>query len=81
MTTREGRFVKFGHKGISDVLGILKDGRFIAVECKIKPNKPTQFQLDFLEEITKRGGVGIVAYDLEDVQKELSKLDNQPLQI
>ncbi len=76
MTTEGGRFVRFGHKGIADVIGVLKDGRFIAVECKVGKNKPTQFQKDFLEDITKRGGVGIVAYDLDDVVNALSMLDN-----
>lgn len=67
MTTKEGRFVKFGHKGISDVLGIAKDGRFIAVECKVGHNKPTSFQSDFLQEIKDRGGYACVAYSVDDV--------------
>lgn len=67
MTTKEGRFVKFGHKGISDVLGIAKDGRFIAVEAKVGKNKPTRFQSDFLQEVKDRGGYATVAYDLQDV--------------
>ena len=77
MTTKEGRFVRFGFKGVSDILGVLKGGSFIAIEAKIKPNKPTQFQLDFLDEINKRGGIGIVAYDLDDVVNALSKLDEE----
>lgn len=71
MTTKTGSFVRFGHKGISDVLGVAKDGKFIAVECKIKPNKPTQFQLEFLEAVRKRGGYAILAYCLEDVSTVL----------
>ncbi len=30
----EGRFVKAGFKGCSDILGMLKGGRLLAVECK-----------------------------------------------
>lgn len=71
MTTKEGHFVRFGEKGISDILGVAKDGKFIAVECKIKPNKPTQFQLEFLEAVRKRGGYAILAYCLEDVSTVL----------
>lgn len=67
MTTKEGRFVRFGHKGISDIIGVAKDGRMIAVECKIKPNKPTIFQSDFINEVKDRGGYAGVAYDLDDV--------------
>lgn len=71
MTTKEGRFIKFGHKGISDVLGVTNDGKFIAVECKVGKNKPSQFQTDFLEEINDHGGVGILAYTLDDVIRVL----------
>jgi len=71
MVTKTGSFVRFGHKGISDVLGIAKDGKFIAIECKVKPNKPTIFQLDFLEEIRKRGGYAVLAYSLDDVSAVL----------
>ena len=68
MKTDQGRFIRFGFKGVSDVLGIEKGtGKFIAIECKIKGNKPTQFQTDFLEAIRKRGGYAILAYSLEDV--------------
>jgi hypothetical protein len=40
-----GRFVRFGWPGCSDVLGQLKDGRLLAVECKrprgnCKPIRP-----------------------------------------
>ena len=28
------RFIRFGYKGSSDIIGILPDGRFLAVECK-----------------------------------------------
>ena len=53
--------------GTADITGCSKDGRFIAIEAKIKPNKTTQLQDDYLEEIRKRGGIAIVAYDLSDV--------------
>lgn len=74
-TDKAGRYKqrmwRAGVKGGSDILGIAKSGKFIAVECKIKGNKPTELQLLFLEEIKSRGGHAIVAYELEDVQKEL----------
>lgn len=54
--------------GTSDITGCSKDGRFIAIECKIKPNKPTELQEAYLEEIRKRGGIAIVAYSFEDIE-------------
>jgi hypothetical protein len=64
-------FMRFGFPGISDIIGCSKDGRFIAIECKIKPNKPTELQEVYLAEIRKRGGIAVVAYDLNDVESIL----------
>lgn len=65
------RFIKLAKAGTADVTGCSKDGRFIAVEAKIKPNKPTDLQLAYLNEIERRGGIAFVAYDLDDVMKRL----------
>ena len=62
------RFVRFGSiNGVSDIIGIMQGGRFLAVECKIKPNKPTAEQEAFLETITEMGGMAIVAYTIDDL--------------
>lgn len=71
MYDQHKRFVKFGFKGISDIIGIASDGRMIAVECKVGKNKPTRFQEDFLEEIKIRGGYAILCYKLEDLENIL----------
>lgn len=68
---RGTRMFRAGFKGISDIIGIHKDnGRFIAVEVKKRGNKPSIHQTAFLNEIKRRGGYAIIAYDIEDVQKE-----------
>lgn len=59
--------VNFGFKGLSDIIGIHPDFGFVAIECKIKGNKPTKEQQTFLETINYHGGLGIVAYSLDDV--------------
>ena len=64
---RKGIFRRLGQKGMSDILGVLKGGRFVAIEVKIKPNKPTADQLAFLQKVRNTGGIGIVAYSLDDV--------------
>lgn len=45
-------------------------GKLIAVECKAM-TRPTRLQLDFLEQVRKRGGIAIVAYGLADVEGRL----------
>ncbi len=66
-TNSKNQFFRFGLRGSADILGISKDGKFIAVECKQPGKKPTFFQEQFLGEITLRKGWAIVATDLDDV--------------
>lgn len=67
-----GRFIKFGFKGCADILGQLKDGRFLAVEVKKpKGGKLSIEQAFFLERVRKHGGVSFVATSLHDVFTEL----------
>lgn len=51
------RFVKFGFAGCSDLIGQMKDGRFLAFEVKRKGNKPTDIQESFLGLVASNGGV------------------------
>ncbi len=60
-------FIKLAHAGTADITGCSPSGKFIAIECKIGKNKPTDLQNAYLEEIRKRGGIAIVAYSLDDV--------------
>ena len=72
-----GRFIKFGWRGCSDLLGQLKDGRLLAVECKRpKGGKLSSDQLNFLEMVRNNGGVAFVATNLHDVIDNLGT-DNQ----
>ena len=62
----------FRRKGVSDILGIWQ-GRFLAIECKIKGKYPTKEQKEFLKDVVDQGGIGILAYKLEDVQNVLTQ--------
>jgi len=48
--------------GVSDVI-IIHNGEVLAIELKIKPNKATKNQQDFLEKINQAGFIGIICYD------------------
>lgn len=66
-----GRFRKpspFYKKGVSDILGILPDGRFLAIEVKSKKGYPTPEQKLFLNEITQRKGLAGVCRSIDDVK-------------
>ena len=51
---RNGR-VRIG--GCSDLIGILQDGRFLAIEVKRPGQKPTEEQIGFLNLVLQSGGV------------------------
>lgn len=73
------RFVRFNSEpGLSDVLGILPDGRFLAVECK-RPGGPgpTPEQLSFLGRVEQLGGLAVVAYSVEDLVQALGQVEVQ----
>lgn len=62
-------------KGVSDILGILKDGRLLAIEVKrtgIKKGSPEQHK--FIDDINERGGLAFIADDLQTVVDKLKDL-------
>ena len=69
-----GGFRPMKKKGISDILGILEGGKFLAIEVKTPQYfRTTPEQREFLLEINRRGGIGFVALCVEDVRKQLSE--------
>jgi hypothetical protein len=70
-------------KGVSDILGwvsirwVTLQGearavaRFLAIETKQPGRKPTPEQKVFLERVREGGGIGIVAYSIEDLEAGL----------
>lgn len=63
-----GAKVRYGvGKGGSDIIGITKDGKFLAVEVKTGKLKLSPTQAVFLKTINSLGGIGIEARSVEDV--------------
>lgn len=70
---KSGRFIRYGLcVGSSDLIGILPDGRFLAIEIKMPGKKPKPEQIKFLNWVNEKGGVGFVATCKEDVKKALT---------
>lgn len=68
-------FRKFtGMKGVSDILGILPNGKFMSLECKIKPNKPTEDQDLFMDNVTDNGGVALLVYSIDELDSDIQEL-------
>ena len=63
-----GRMVRYGlYPGSSDIIGIMPDGRFLAIEVKKPGKKPTPEQLNFIEAIRRHGGIAGVVHGVEDL--------------
>ena len=66
------RFIRFGYAGSSDILGILPDGRFLAVECKReKGGVVSPVQKMFLKEIQDNNGVACVVHSAKELAEIL----------
>lgn len=53
--------------GIADLIGCTRRGRFIAVEVKKPGGSASPEQIEFLADIKSRGGIAILADDLDQV--------------
>lgn len=63
--------VRFGKKGMSDLLGILEGGYFLAIEVKSAKGKLTEEQENFLAMVNRFGGCGIVARSVAEATEHV----------
>jgi hypothetical protein len=61
-------------KGMSDIMGILKDGRTLAIEVKSAKGVVMAHQHEFLNSIAKAGGIAFVARSVDDVITRLERV-------
>jgi hypothetical protein len=66
------RFIRFGWPGCSDILGMMRNGRFLAVEVKGPTGRASPEQTLFLARVSAGGGVAFVARNCKDVHLHLS---------
>lgn len=63
----DGRLIRYGLcKGSSDVIGVAKDGRFLAVEVKTETGRVSPEQVAFLDAVRRAGGRAGVARSVAD---------------
>lgn len=72
--TTRGRWMFFGFKGCSDIIGQLIDGRFLAVEVKRPGEEPTDDQYKFLDKVVLNGGCSVIATCPEDVRDTILEI-------
>ena len=65
------RFMRYGKVGSSDILGLTRDGKLLAIEVKSAKGKPTETQLEFIQQVNAHGGKAFVAHSLGEVIEQL----------
>jgi len=58
--------------GISDIIGSTRNGQFIAVEVKKQGGRATPEQKEFIDDVNRHKGIGMIAYSVDDVIKRLN---------
>lgn len=59
LAVRKRKFI--GRLGVSDLIGITKDGRWVACEIKTLNDRLSDDQITFLNDVKKAGGVAYIA--------------------
>ena len=61
-------------RGVCDILGVLKGGRFLGIEVKKNAkSRPSKYQLEFMANINDNGGLAFTAYNIDMVEKRLKE--------
>jgi len=63
-----GQYIPPRQKGISDLI-CCKGGKFYAFEVKTSKGKISDHQQEFLDSVSRVGGIGIVVRSIDDVEK------------
>lgn len=69
IAVRKRKFI--GRLGVSDVIGITKDGRWVACEVKTLNDRLSDDQIKFLNDVKKAGGIALIACQGDNGQVEL----------
>jgi hypothetical protein len=76
------RWVHFGRKGSADIIGVLPDGRFLAVEVKAAHGRLSPEQSAFLEKVRDMKGVAVMVkswHELDAALRREGYADDGPL--
>jgi len=63
----DGRYIPSGMVGVSDIMGVLPDGRFLAVEVKRPGGKVSPAQDIFLTNVRRSKGLAVVVHSVDEM--------------
>jgi hypothetical protein len=66
------RLIRYGEPGSPDILGIVPpEGRLLGVECKRRPNTPTDLQETWGQRARTAGALYLVVHDVRELEERL----------
>lgn len=65
------RVIRFAFVGCADILGQMASGEFLAIECKVGKDKPTDDQRAFLERVDRSGGCAGCVYTTDQAVRQV----------
>ena len=68
--TKDRGWIPARRKGIADLLGLTREGKFFAIEVKVPGGRATPEQEQFLESVRSFGCKAFVATSIQDVMNE-----------
>lgn len=68
----------FEQKGIADILGILPDGRFLAIEVKSKTGRLSPDQREFIRQIQANNGIAFISRSVTQTFDQLKSFLANP---
>ena len=76
--SRNGYIVKvtvssYNKKGTPDLIICFK-GRFVAIELKVKDNKPSKIQETKMKQIVRAGGIAKPAWTIQEIKEILDEI-------
>lgn len=73
--------IRCNRRGIPDIVGILKNGIFFAIEVKTEKGKATELQKLEIEAITSNKGLCAICHSFEDYQVFKKQLLTENLKV
>jgi len=72
---KKGKYIFHGLKGVADIIGLTKSGKFIAIEVKAtgKKNNQTESQKEFERNIKEFGGYYFLVDSVKDLEMQLKE--------
>jgi hypothetical protein len=71
------RWLRFGFPGLSDCIGQLTDGRFLAIEIKSHKGALTEAQTAFLNTVNRAGGRAGVARSIDEALRIVGEINER----